>query len=327
MFDWNGAGIEVLCILAAFALDSLVGDPQWFPHPVRLMGAYIGGFEKVVRRIVKTERILRLAGILLTLSTVVLAYSVSMLVLYWAASFNMWAYYLVYTILAYTCLAARCLSFEGKRIRDALQAGDIAQARKLLSYIVGRDTENLDESGITRGAVETVAENTSDGVIAPLLYLFIGGVPLAMAYKAVNTLDSMVGYKSERYLHYGWASAKLDDLANYAPARMTGIAITAAAWFLGLDAKGSFRILGRDSQNHSSPNSGFPEAAAAGALGIQLGGTNSYFGRPVPKPTIGDFKRPLNRQDIADMNRLMYGAVVLAIIVFSMVKIGLELQI
>lgn len=324
MFDWSGTGNELACIFAAFILDCLIGDPQWLPHPVRLIGFYIACFEKTIRRIVKTNAALRAAGMMLTLTTVAGAYGLTWVVLRWAAEIHIWVYYAVYTLLAYTCLAARCLAHEGKRIYTALLGGDITQARKLLSYIVGRDTGELDESGITRGAVETVAENTSDGVVAPLLYLFIGGVPLAMAYKAVNTLDSMVGYKNERFLYFGWASAKLDDLANYVPARLTGILMVAAAWLLRLDAKQSLKILRRDSRNHSSPNSGFPEAAAAGALGVQLGGMNNYFGKPVVKPTIGNSSRPLDKQDIVNMNRLMYTAVIITIVAFSLLKIGLE---
>ena len=195
-------------------------------------------------------------------------------------------------------------SVDGRKVF----AGDIAGARHLLSRIVGRDTAQLDESEIWRALVETVAENTSDGVIAPLLCLMVGGPILALAYKAVNTLDSMVGYKNERYLRFGWASARCDDLANWLPARLTGLLMVIVAPLIGLSLAGAWRTMRRDGRNHSSPNSGIPEAAAAGALGVQLGGTNLYFGKPVEKLTIGDPLRPLSHDSWRGAIRLMYGA-------------------
>lgn len=307
----------MLSIGAAFLLDLLVGDPPSLPHPVRIMGAYISSFEKHVRRLAKSEFGTRLAGMLLLVTTVSLAYLLPWYALRLASRINPYLYHSINVILMYTCIAARCLSKEAQGIYDALQHRDLVKGRKLLSMIVGRDTDSLDASGITRGAVETVAENTSDGVIAPLFYMFLGGAPLAMAYKAVNTLDSMVGYKNDRYLHFGWASARFDDIANYVPARLTGLLLVLASIVLGLDFKQSFHMLIRDSRNHSSPNSGFPEAAVAGALGVQLGGTNHYFGKPVYKPTIGELLRPLNKDDIKNTVRLMYTAAILALIMFS----------
>lgn len=307
----------MLSIYAAFLLDSLLGDPASLPHPVRLIGAYIASFEKHVRKHAKSGLGTKTAGVLLLITTVGIAYLLTWYVLKLAGRINPYLYYGVNVLLMYTCLAARCLSDEGSRIYNALKEGDLEKSRKLLSMIVGRDTGSLDESGITRGAVETVAENTSDGVIAPLFYMFIGGAPLAMAYKAVNTLDSMVGYKNERYLNFGWAAARFDDAANYIPARLTGILMVLASMLLRLNYKKSLHILIRDSRNHSSPNSGFPEAAAAGALGVQLGGTNHYFGKPVEKPTIGEPLRPLDRNDIKSTIGLMYTASILALMLFS----------
>ncbi len=309
----------MLSIWTAFMLDSIFGDPPSMPHPVRLIGAYISSFEKQARKLAKSELGIKAAGVLLLISTAGLSYLFTWFVLRLAGRINPYLYHAVNILLMYTCIAARCLSNEGGRIYQSLKAGDLEKSRKQLSMIVGRDTDNLDESGITRGAVETVAENTSDGVIAPLFYMFIGGAPLAMAYKAVNTMDSMVGYKNERYLHFGWAAARFDDAANYIPARLTGILIVLASMLLGLDYKNSLHILRRDSRNHSSPNSGFPEAAAAGALGVQLGGTNYYFGKPVVKPTIGDTMRTLDRNDIKSVIRLMYMASILALILFSII--------
>jgi adenosylcobinamide-phosphate synthase len=224
-------------------------------------------------------------------------------------------------VLSWHCLAARSLQQESALVADALGGGDLAAARKSLSFIVGRDTADLAEPEIWRGAVETVAENSSDGVIAPLFCLMLGGPVLGLAYKAVNTLDSMVGYKNETYLLFGRASAKFDDLANWLPARLTGLLIVMAAPAAGLSAAGAWRIMRRDGRNHSSPNSGIPEAAVAGALGVQLGGTISYFGRPVAKPTIGDPRRPLDRRAWQGAVRLMYGAELLLLLAWSIVRL------
>ncbi|HLO25804.1 MAG TPA: adenosylcobinamide-phosphate synthase CbiB, partial [Geobacteraceae bacterium] len=204
---------------------------------------------------------------------------------------------------------------------DALARGDIGEARRNLSYIVGRDSANLDEPEIWRATVETVAENSSDGVIAPLFYLMLGGPPLALAYKAINTLDSMVGYKNEQYLQFGWASARCDDLANWLPARLTGLLMVLAAPLAGLSMTRAWWMMARDGHNHASPNSGIPEAAAAGALGVQLGGTNRYFGKPVAKPTIGDALKPLSREAYRGAVRLMYGAEGLLVAAFLTAKI------
>lgn len=227
-------------------------------------------------------------------------------------------------ILSWSCLAARSLHQESGLVAKALTAGDLAAARKYLSYIVGRDTAELEEPEIWRGAVETVAENTADGVIAPLLFLMLGGPVLGLAYKAVNTLDSMVGYKNAKYLLFGRASARCDDLLNFIPARLTGILMVLTASFAGLLAKNSWRIMLRDGRNHSSPNSGIPEASAAGALGVQLGGTNSYFGKPVEKPVIGDPLRPLDSKAWQGALRLMYGAEVLLLLCWTFLRFCLN---
>lgn len=307
----------MLSIYAAFLIDSLIGDPPTLPHPVRLIGAYVSSFEKHVRKFAKSEFGTKIAGMLLLITTVGLAYLLTWYALKLAGRINPYLYHGVNILLMYTCIAARCLSDEGSRIYRALKEGDLEKSRKLLSMIVGRDTDSLDVSEITRGAIETVAENTSDGVIAPLFYMFLGGAPLAMAYKAVNTMDSMVGYKNERYMHFGWAAARFDDAANYIPARITGLLMVLASMLMRLNYKKSLHILIRDSRNHSSPNSGFPEAAAAGALGVQLGGTNYYFGKPVEKPTIGEPLRSLGGDDIKSAIWLMYTTSILALILFS----------
>jgi adenosylcobinamide-phosphate synthase len=303
----------MISIYAAVLLDAFAGDPYWFPHPVRLLGIYIRAFENVIRKIAMSPASLKVAGVLLTVSTVLLAYGLTYLVLQLALSLSQFIYYTLNVLFMYTCLAASCLSSEAMKIYRQLIKGDIIAARKQTAMIVGRDTESLNEQEVTRAVVETVAENSSDGVIAPLIYMAIGGAPLAMAYKAINTLDSMVGYKNDKYLHFGWCSAKLDDFINFIPARITGIYMVVAAMFMNLDFAGSFDTLLKDGRNHSSPNSGYPEAATAGALGIKLGGTNLYFGKPVYKPTIGKGKRLVEKEDIKRAIGLMIGAYVLTL--------------
>jgi adenosylcobinamide-phosphate synthase len=304
-------------------LDLLIGDPRWFPHPVVYMGKLITVLEKALRRIFRDERI---GGIFLLLLTLFITVAVALSLLAGAYAINTHIGFIVAVILSWSCLAARSLHLESRLVADALSKGDLAGARRRLSRIVGRDTEDLGEAKIWRATVETVAENTSDGVIAPLLYLMMGGPVLGLAYKAVNTLDSMVGYKNERYINFGWASARFDDLANYIPARLTGLLMTAAAPPAGLSARGAWRIIGRDRSNHTSPNSGIPEAAVAGALGVRLGGTNLYGGRPVEKPTIGDSVKPLSEASWRGAVRLMYGAEALLLAVWLLITGVLYLQ-
>lgn len=295
----------VLAVLIAILLDLILGDPRWLPHPVVQIGRLITLLEKPLRWFVPGERA---GGVLLLVLTVGTTWGIAWGIVRGAALLHPAAGVAASALLGWTCLAARSLDGESKLVADALARGDLPEARRFLSRIVGRDTAELSEPEIWRGAVETVAENTADGVIAPLLFLMLGGAPLALAYKAVNTLDSMVGYKNERYLRFGWASARFDDLANLVPARLTGVLICLAAPLVGLSGRAALRMVVRDGRNHSSPNSGIPEAAAAGALGVQLGGTNSYFGKPVAKPTIGDPLRPLDAAAWRGAVRLMYGA-------------------
>jgi len=297
-------------VLTAVLLDWLLGDPRWLPHPVVGIGRLIAGLEWQLRRVVASER---LAGVLLVLLTVGITTACGWVLLRGAQLLHPWAGTLVAVLLSWTCLAARSLHQESRRVVDALANGDLPAARDWLGRIVGRDTAQLGEPELWRGTVETVAENSSDGVIAPLLCLLLGGPLLALAYKAVNTLDSMVGYKNERYLRFGWASARLDDLVNWLPARLTGLLMVLVAPLVGLSAGGAWRIMRRDGRRHSSPNAGIPEAAAAGALGVQLGGTNVYFGQPVAKPTLGEPLRPLDGTAWRGAVRLMYGTELLLV--------------
>lgn len=298
-------------------LDLILGDPRALPHPVVAIGKLISFLEPRLRSAFQSER---LAGVVLLVTTVGTTYGAAALLIALAYLVAPDAGLVVSIYLAWVSLAARSLHVESSKVAHALERDDLPGARLALSYIVGRETEDLAEPDVVRGAVETVAENTGDGVIAPLCYLMLGGPALALAYKAVNTLDSMVGYKNERYLHLGWASARFDDLANYLPARLTGVLIVLAAPLCALDAGNAWRIMRRDSRQHSSPNSGFPEAAAAGALGVQLGGANRYFGKLVEKPTIGDAAQPLSLAAYAGVVRLMYCSELLLVAAWLVVK-------
>ena len=309
-------------VLAAVALDLLLGDPRALPHPVAAIGRMISFLELPLRRLFTNAR---LAGVVLLITTVGGSYAGAALLLKGAYAIAPDAGFVLGLYLAWVSLAARSLHLESGKVARALRREDLPGARLALSYIVGRETERLDEQGILRGAVETVAENTGDGVIAPLFFLMLGGPALAIAYKAVNTLDSMVGYKNERYLDFGWASARFDDLANYLPARLTALLMVFAAPLCALSASGAWRIIRRDCRNHASPNSGYPEAAAAGALGVRLGGSNRYFGKLVDKPSIGDPTVPLSLAAYAGVLRLMYCSEALLVIVWLSLVSGLNL--
>jgi adenosylcobinamide-phosphate synthase len=290
-------------ILAAVALDALVGDPQWPLHPVRLIGRLAQCLESPGRRLLRNQR---LAGVVVALVVLGAAGLVSHGILVGAGKLHPLAGDVAAVLLIYVTVAARDLVKHSAAVYEALAAGDLSTARKRASLIVGRDTENLDESEVSRAAVESVAESTVDGVTAPLFFAFLGGPVGAVVYRAVNTLDSTFGYKDERYLRFGWASARLDDVANFLPARLTGPLMALAAALLFRRGGESWRILRRDAHRHSSPNAGIPEAAMAGALGVQLGGVSYYSGEPVEKPTIGDPAERLSREHIVRANRLMW---------------------
>jgi adenosylcobinamide-phosphate synthase len=307
-------GVDPFVLIGAVLLDLLLGDPRRLPHPVVGIGRTISALERLLRRLVKDEL---LGGVLLLVGVVGTTWLLAFFLLKGAYAVNHYLGVAVAAWLSYTCLAARSLHHESKLVADRLAAGDLEGARGFLSRIVGRDTDTLEEPEIWRALVETVAENTSDGVIAPLFFLMIGGPALGLAYKAVNTLDSMVGYRNDRYLRFGWASARFDDLANWLPARMTGLLMVAAAPLAGLSGRDAFRVMLRDGRNHSSPNSGMPEAAAAGALGVRLGGANRYFGAVVEKPTIGNPLRNLSRESYRGAVRLMYGAATLMMVIWG----------
>lgn len=295
-------------LILALVLDLALGDPRLLPHPVVMIGRLITLLESRLRNIFGNERG---AGVLLLLFTVGISAGTAWLALYLLAGINALAGFLGAAYLSYTCLAARSLHRESARVADALATGDLKAARRLLSYIVGRDTHDLADAEIWRALVETVAENTADGIVSPLFWLTLGGPVSCMAFKAVSTLDSMVGYKSERYLKMGWASARTDDLLNFIPARLTALLMVVAAPLAGLSWRNAAGITLRDRRNHPSPNSGHPEAAAAGALGVRLGGSASYGGLPSWKEYIGDPLRPLDGRTFRSIIWLMYATTLL----------------
>ena len=311
MIEGRMVGYHLAAILAGYLLDLCLGDPHSMPHPVRAIGNLIVWLEKYLRPAGKkhaTERGERRAGVLFVCLVLLVTGSVAGAILWISRLGGIWIQTVVEVVMTYYLLAARSLRDESMAVCRKLEAGEIEEARYAVSMIVGRDTKPLSEAGITRAAVETVAENASDGVIAPLFYLAIGGPFLGWLYKAVNTMDSMVGYKNDKYLHFGRAAAKLDDLVNLIPSRLAALLLIVSAYLLRYDGKNAYRIWRRDRRNHKSPNSAQTESACAGALGLRLAGDAWYFGKLVPKPYIGDEIHPIEPQDIRRVNRLMYGA-------------------
>jgi len=311
-----------LQIVLALLLDALLGDPRRLPHPVRLIGRLALKSEKLCRSVILNEKSAGVCAVMMVLSLTGLA---GWTVLWVAGFFHPLVGEIVSVLILYTCFAARDLIVHSIRVYSALSRDDLPEARKMVAMIVGRDTTELDRGGVVRACVESVAENTVDGVTAPLFWAMIGGPLGALLYKAVNTLDSTFGYKNERYLYFGWCAARLDDLVNRLPSRLTGLlAVVAAALLPGFSGWRAWRVFMRDRLQHASPNSGHSEAAVAGALGVQLGGLNSYFGKPVCKPTIGDYVHPLDAGHIAMANRLLVAVTLLAALLFLGGRIFVE---
>ncbi|HED1543997.1 adenosylcobinamide-phosphate synthase CbiB [Kluyvera cryocrescens] len=315
--------MTLLAWCLAWLIDFVIGDPPRWPHPVRWIGHLINVVQRAVRRLCHSDRALRIGGGVMWLLVVGLTYGVAWGVLRLAAWVHPWLGWGVEVWMIFTVLAGRCLARSAEDVARPLRDNNLTESRIKLSWIVGRDTSALQPEQINRAVVETVAENTVDGIIAPLFFLLLGGAPLAMAYKAVNTLDSMVGYKHEKYRAIGMVSARLDDAANFIPARLSWLLISVAAWLCRLDAARALRIGWRDRYNHSSPNCAWSEAAVAGALGIRLGGPNDYFGQRVEKPWIGDARRDIAIDDISRTIRLMWVASTLALLLFMAVRFWL----
>lgn len=296
MIKWTA-----LALILGFFIDLLAGDPRWLYHPVRIIGNGISFLEKILRRIFPgTERGERNAGLVLVVIVCTFAALIPFGILYLAYHMHVVFGIVLETFMCYQMLATKSLKDESMRVYEKLKKGDLKGARYAVSMIVGRDTENLTEEGVTKAAVETVAENTSDGIIAPLFYMAVGGPALMFLYKSINTMDSMVGYKNEKYLNFGRCAAKLDDVVNYIPARISAWLMIAAAYISGFDGKNAKKIYFRDRYNHASPNSAQTEAVMAGALDIRLAGNAVYFGKLYEKPTIGDAVRPVEYEDIKE---------------------------
>ena len=306
--------ILLIKIWIAFVLDLIFGDPQHVIHPVQVIGKFIELLEKILLR--KKYKVL--AGGILAFLTIGITFFVCFII---SKNIQNPVFAIIEIYLMYTIFSINSLAREGNRVYEILKSGDLEVARKELAYLVSRDTGEMDEKMVIRSTMETISENTVDGIIAPLFYMFLGGLPLAMAYKAINTLDSMVGYRNEKYEKFGKVSAKIDDVANFIPARISGILIIIASFVLKYDYKKAFEIFKRDRKNHSSPNSGQSESAVAGALGVQFGGTVSYFGKIVEKPTIGDKMKEFDIEDIKRNIKIMYTTSVVGLMVFSLIFI------
>ncbi|MBU3184020.1 adenosylcobinamide-phosphate synthase CbiB [Clostridium estertheticum] len=294
-------------LIAAILLDLLIGDPYWFKHPVIYIGKLIRVLDKLGRKLCKTHKQIKIFGGVIVVIVAFSSFLVPFIILRISKEL-FWVYNILNIILLWTTIATRCLHTEGIKVYDALVKDDVNDARIKLSYIVGRDTKDLCVDEIIRADVETIAENTADGVIAPILYAILGGAPLAMMYKGINTMDSMLGYMNEKYKYIGFFPAKTDDVFNYVPARLTGFLICLAAPIVRGNILDSIKVMIRDRKNHKSPNCAYPEGAVAGAMRVQLGGTNVYFGEKMYKPTIGNRIKDLGREHIVDTIKLMYGS-------------------
>lgn len=306
-------------ILLGFILDTIIGDPYKLPHPIRWIGSFISILEKLCRKIARNNTMLMILGAILAIVVISVSGGITLLVLK-LSSFNKYAYTTVSAIICYYMLAGKSLKTESMKVYKAFENNDTEGARKAVSMIVGRDTQSLTKEGIIKAAVETVAENSSDGVIAPLIYMLIFGPVGGVVYKAVNTMDSMIGYVEEKYFYIGKFAAKLDDVLNYIPARISGILVIISAFILRYDYKNAFMIFKRDRRKHASPNSAQTESAMAGALGVQLAGDATYFGVVHKKPYIGDKKREIENEDIKRANDIMYTMTIICLIVGLVIR-------
>lgn len=314
--------LAALCI--GFILDFILGDPHSLWHPVQGIGSLITGTEKVLRKIFPDKkRPLQIAGLLLVLFVVSVSVLLAGLLLWIAERIHPALGFGLSCILCWQMLATKSLKTESMKVYTALEKEGLEAGRRAVSMIVGRDTKSLSEEGVIKAAVETVAENTSDGVTAPLFYMMLAGPLGGVFYKAINTMDSMIGYRNEKYRWLGTCAARLDDIANFIPARISALFMTAAAFMLGFDGKSAWKIYRRDRHNHKSPNAAQTEAVMAGALQVQLAGDAWYFGELYKKPTIGDPIRPVRREDIPAACRLEYGAVILQFLVMAAAKAAL----
>lgn len=312
---------SIISVFIGLILDLIFGDPYSVPHLVRLMGKTIGLLDRGLYKASDSPGLQKIKGAVLTAIMIFLYGVVPVVLLWFCYDRSVQAGVIAESVICWQMLAAKSLKTESMKVYFSLEGDNPEQARQDVSMIVGRDTDRLTREGIIRAAVETVAENTSDGVIAPLFYMILGGGGLAMAYKAVNTMDSMIGYRNERYRYFGWAAARMDDIVNFIPARLAAVLMLAASLFLGLDFENGVRIFRRDRYQHKSPNSAQTESVCAGVLGVRLAGDAWYFGEFHSKPFIGDNLREVCAEDIRTANRLMYGTTLLGFVVFMAVKL------
>lgn len=313
---------SLLALVLGFGIDLIVGDPHSIPHPVIFIGKLIAAVEKLVRRIFpKTRTGENVAGGVLWLVVVTVSTAVPALLLWLCYRTSVWLGLALESIMCWQILATKSLKDESMKVYRALQSGDIEKSRYAVSMIVGRDTDRLDDKGVARAAVETVAENTSDGIVAPLIFLAIGGAPLGFFYKAVNTMDSMLGYVEMPYKNIGLVPAKMDDVMNYLPARLSALVMLVAGWFLRLDTKNGWKIFKRDRYNHASPNSAQTESVCAGLLGLRLAGDAWYHGQLHKKKYIGDAVREIEYEDIPRSCRLLYVTAFLSLVLFGGLKL------
>ena len=312
---------STIALTIGFVLDLIFGDPYWLPHPIRFIGNLISNGEKLIRgNKEKSAEKQRVEGVILAVSVIVISTIIPIIILVAARMINNYLALAIESFMCYQILATKGLKTESMKVYNKLAEEDLEGARYAVSMIVGRDTKALDEAGVAKAAVETVAENTSDGIIAPMIFMAIGGAPLGFFYKAINTLDSMIGYKNDKYLNFGRFAAKLDDIANYIPARISAYLMIFASFILGFNYKGAFNIYSRDKYNHASPNSAHTESVCAGALNIQLAGNAYYFGKLYEKPTIGDDLRPINYDDIKKANKLLYATAFICLAAVEIIK-------
>ena len=302
-------------ILIGFVIDFILGDPYNLPHPIRWIGNLIAGLDRLLYREDDSDKTKFIKGMILAIIVLVVSVSLPLIILFLTYNVNKILGNIVEGVMCYYLIAPKSLKKESMKVCKELEKGNTQGARYAVSMIVGRDTESLDEKGISKAAVETVAENTSDGVTAPIMYIAVGGAGLGFLYKAVNTMDSMIGYKNDKYMYFGRFAAKLDDVLNYIPSRVTALFMIAASGILGYDFKSAFRIWKRDRRKHKSPNSAQTEAVCAGALGLELAGDAYYFGKLVKKDTIGDNKREIEARDIKRVNNIMYVTSVMVLVI------------
>lgn len=307
-------------IMAGYILDLIIGDPYWLFHPIRWIGNYIGKLEKILLTSSDSEGKQKLKGLLLLLIVMSTTFAIPYFILFIAIKINFALFVAIESVMIFQIFATKSLDVETKKVFKALKEGDLENARYHISFLVSRDTSEMTKEDIIKAAIETISENLADGVIAPICFVMIGGAPLGWLYKSVNTLDSMVGYKNGKYINYGWASARFDDVLNFIPARLTAMFILIAGVILRLDVKNGFKVMIRDRHNHSSPNSAYPESATAGLLQIQLGGKASYFGVVSEKPTMGDANKSVEANDLKRMSTLLYTTSAVGFIIALFVK-------